>query len=141
MKIADLYGNDDAPDFPGFDKAESETKEPSKPAPAETVPTPAPAVKPTTTTTETKPTPASPVEKEDPKPVPKKEEPLTNPIPTFTEESGSSYFQGGNKYGQSSGIATNGNNYAIQGHGMGGGQLQPIQGVDGTDGGKSRDEG
>jgi outer membrane biosynthesis protein TonB len=134
INFSDLYGNDDAADFPGFDHAETETKEATKPAPAETVSTPAPVVKSTPPVAEAKPAPIAPVKKEDPKPVPKKEEPLTNPIPTFTEDSGASYSQGGNKYGQSYSHGANGDARLVQGHNMNGGQTpQAIEGVDGGD--------
>ena len=134
IRSPDLYGNDDPADFPGFENAETETKEATKPAPAETVSAPAPVVKSTPPVARATPETIAPVKKEDPKPVPKKEEPVTNPIPTFTEDSGASYSQGGNKYGQSYSHGANGDARLAQGQNMNGGQTpQSIEGVDGGD--------
>lgn len=97
---ADLYGNDDTGDFPGLDAEESEQKE-TKAVPEPVVSSATTSVKPTVPEAKK---PATPVV---PKPETlstgieaKKEIPLTNPIPTFTEDSGSSYSSNvASKYG------------------------------------------
>jgi hypothetical protein len=97
--LPDLYGNDENGDFPGFDAEESEQKE-TKPAPEPVASSATSSVKPALT--EAKKPAVTVTPKEEPSTVNeiKKDQPLTNPIPTFTEDSGNSYSSNiAGKYG------------------------------------------
>lgn len=147
MISLDLYGNDNQDQFPGFDGTEEEPEEPPKPKVTELVPPPTTAKTGTPSVPETKTTPAVQVKKEEPKPVTKRDEPETNPIPTFTDEGGSSYSsQGAHKYGHGGNADTN--SRSTQGFSVNpGGANQAHQGIETLGGNDSvrpsnmRDEG
>jgi hypothetical protein len=95
--LSDLYGNDENGDFPGFDAEESEQKE-TKSAPEPVASSATNPVKPAVT--EAKKPAVIPKEEPSTTYETKKDQPLTNPIPTFTEDSANSYSSNvASKYG------------------------------------------